>query len=119
MTTRIFCGAVIAALAACAAAVALGTARSAFAAEGAHETVETSSVASEWALPRMRDKLRRVAALKGKSVDLVMLGDSITHFWEERNPDLWKRFCEGMTVLNLGYSGDKTQNAIFNRKKNT
>lgn len=101
------------AIAACAETVALGTARSAFAAEGAHETVETSSAASDWALPRMRDKLRCVAALKGKSVDLVMLGDSITHFWEVRNPDLWKRFCEGMTVLNLGYSGDKTQNAIW------
>ena len=79
----------------------------------AGETVEVTSVARSWAMQRMWDKQQEVASLRGKTVDLVMLGDSITHFWEEKNPDLWKRFVSGKTVLNLGYSGDRTQNVIW------
>lgn len=79
----------------------------------AGEMVETSSIARNWAMQRMWDKQQEVASLKGKAVDLVMLGDSITHFWEERNRKLWTKFCDGKTVLNLGYSGDRTQNVIW------
>ena len=49
----------------------------------------------------------------GKTVDLVLLGDSIMHFWEWKHPKSWARFTNGKTVLNLGYGGDKTENVIW------
>lgn len=54
-----------------------------------------------------------VESYKGQVVDLVMLGDSIMHFWEWKHPMSWARFTEGKNVLNLGYGGDKTENVIW------
>ncbi len=66
-----------------------------------------------WWANRFLAKHGEIAALKGKTVDLVMLGDSITHFWEERNLKGWLEFASGRTALNLGYSGDRTQQVIW------
>ena len=52
-------------------------------------------------------------AAKGKTVDLVLVGDSIMHFWEWKHPASWKRFTEGRSVINCGYGGDRTQHVIW------
>lgn len=81
----------------------------------AGEHPATSSVPQHWAMQRFLDKQKEVAALKGQTVDLVMLGDSITHFWESRHLKHWKEFSEAgnRTALNLGYSADRTYNLIW------
>lgn len=69
-----------------------------------------------WWANRFLEKHNAVEALKGKTVDLVMIGDSITHNWESVFKDSWADFTKGRTVLNLGYGSDATQNAIWRLK---
>ena len=58
-----------------------------------------------WWANRFLDRHQQVEKLKGKTVDLVLLGDSIIHFWEWKHPASWRKLTEGRTVLNLGYGG--------------
>lgn len=46
-----------------------------------------------------------------KQHDTVFIGDSITHNWDNIAPDLQKQYFG--EVLNLGFSGDKTQDVIW------
>jgi lysophospholipase L1-like esterase len=59
-------------------------------------------------------------ARNGK-VDMIMIGDSITHRWEER-PDrqdivsgkkVWDKYYAHRNVLNMGIDGDRTQNVLW------
>lgn len=42
--------------------------------------------------------------------DTVLIGDSITHLWDDRAADLLKAYFGD--VLNLGFSGDRTQDTL-------
>lgn len=66
-----------------------------------------------WWANRFLSRHELVAACRGKTVDVVMLGDSIMHFWEWRHPESWKKFVRGRRVLNLGYGGDRTETVIW------
>ena len=48
-----------------------------------------------------------------KSIDLVMAGDSITHFWEDYGGAEYAALTNRYRVLNLGYGGDQTQNLLW------
>ena len=48
-----------------------------------------------------------------KTVDLVMVGDSITHFWESYGGAAYAALTNRLTVLNCGYGGDQTQNVLW------
>ncbi len=46
--------------------------------------------------------------------DLIFIGDSITHFWEElRGPETWKKYFGSRKVLNIGFGWDRTQNVLW------
>jgi lysophospholipase L1-like esterase len=46
--------------------------------------------------------------------DLIFIGDSITHFWEElRGPETWKKYFGSRNVLNIGFGWDRTQNVLW------
>ena len=66
-----------------------------------------------WWANRFLSRSRLVEGFKGKTVDVVMLGDSIIHFWEWQHPESWAKFTKGRKVLNLGYGGDKTQTVLW------
>ena len=66
-----------------------------------------------WWANRFLEKHQAVEALRGKTVDLVLVGDSIIHFWEWKQPASWEKLCKGRSVLNLGYGGDRTENVIW------
>ena len=66
-----------------------------------------------WWANRFLSRRSLIEAAKGRTVDVVLLGDSMVHFWEWKHPDSWAKFTEGRTVLNLGYGGDKTENIIW------
>ncbi len=51
---------------------------------------------------------------------VVMIGDSITHFWSgppeapvQNGPAAWEHVFKGMSVLNLGFGWDRTQNVLW------
>ena len=86
----------------------------------ANEEAETCRPAARfatapWWTSRLAQTRSRILKEKGVCYDLVLVGDSITHRWE--NPangaavysDLQKRY----KVLNLGNGGDRTQNVIW------
>jgi lysophospholipase L1-like esterase len=61
-----------------------------------------------------------VALMKTRQPDIVMLGDSITHFWggepvggRRTGADVWDRFFAGRRVVNLGYGWDRTENVLW------
>ena len=66
-----------------------------------------------WWANRFLSRHHEIEKVRGKTVDLVLLGDSIVHFWEWKHPVSWKKFTANRTVLNLGYGGDCTQQVLW------
>ena len=65
-----------------------------------------------WWMNRHAEKLQEVEEKKHE-IDLVLIGDSITHFMDDRVPGLVQQTFPGMTHLNLGYSADRTENVLW------
>jgi lysophospholipase L1-like esterase len=51
--------------------------------------------------------------IKKGNVDLLMIGDSITHAWEKEGKEVWKKYYEKRNAVNLGIGGDRTQQVIW------
>jgi len=58
--------------------------------------------------------------MRSRQPDIVMLGDSITHFWggepiggRRTGVEEWDRFFAGRSVVNLGYGWDRTENVLW------
>ena len=52
---------------------------------------------------------KKLAALKKQDkVDLLMIGDSITHGWEGGGKKVWQKYYAKRNAFNIGYSGDRT-----------
>ena len=68
---------------------------------------------NRWWGPRHEQKLLEIAQKKG--FDVVFLGDSITHYWEERHAANWAKWTAdpAYKVLNLGFSGDRTEHVLW------
>lgn len=75
--------------------------------------VHTADWAVKWWLPRHKQKLLEKSQME--KVDLVFLGDSITHAWEYENVGLsvWQKRYEPLHALNLGFSGDRTEHVLW------
>ena len=68
---------------------------------------------AHWWANRFLSRHMEIEKVKGKSVDVVFIGDSIMHFWEWKHPENWKKFTANRTALNLGYGGDRTQHVLW------
>ena len=66
-----------------------------------------------WWKNRFHNHLKQIAALKGGTVDLALVGDSITHFWERKCPASWAALTNRYSAINLGYGGDRTQDVLW------
>lgn len=74
-------------------------------------TTPVSGGSSGWWADRHRQKLAESRATKS---DLIFIGDSITHAWEDgEQHSLWKAYFGSWNPLNLGFSGDKTQHVLW------
>jgi lysophospholipase L1-like esterase len=51
--------------------------------------------------------------VKKGDVDLVFIGDSITHAWEITGREVWNEFYGKRKALNLGIERDSTQNVLW------
>ncbi|MGK0483779.1 MAG: enterochelin esterase-like enzyme/lysophospholipase L1-like esterase [Planctomycetota bacterium] len=73
--------------------------------------VQDASWAQSWWMPRHEAKL---AARKSMGrVDLLMIGDSITHEWENPGREVWDEYYGDRHALNIGFSGDRTEHVIW------
>jgi beta-glucosidase len=66
--------------------------------------------AVEWWMPRHEKVLDEVAS---GNVDLIMVGDSITHGWEGDGKEFWDQYYELRNAVNMGFSGDRTQHVLW------
>ena len=64
----------------------------------------------EWWRNRHREKVK--LANKG-NYDLLFLGDSITHGWENAGKVIFNKFYNERKTLNLGFSGDRTEHVLW------
>jgi len=68
----------------------------------------------DWANGPWAEQLdRRVKAAEGKTLDLVVIGDSITEGWTMNGPEVWERHFGKLQTLNLGVSGDRTEHVLW------
>jgi beta-glucosidase len=62
-----------------------------------------------WWMPRHNAVNERVA--KG-NIDLILIGDSITHWWDHHK-DLWAKYYAPRNTVNMGFGGDRTQHVLW------
>lgn len=73
-----------------------------------HAAVTPQPRPDDWWVQRHQAVLERV---KQGNVDLIMIGDSITHGWEGQ--EMWAKYYAPRNAVNLGYSGDQTQQVLW------
>ncbi|HUT13739.1 MAG TPA: platelet-activating factor acetylhydrolase IB subunit [Thermoguttaceae bacterium] len=80
----------------------------------AQETKENTAIKPE---PRSGGWMTRHESfntrVKQGNVDLLMIGDSITHGWEGSGREVWEKFYGNRNAVNLGISGDRTQHVLW------
>ncbi|MBM3992298.1 MAG: GDSL family lipase [Planctomycetes bacterium] len=64
-----------------------------------------------WILERQAECVRR--AREAAQADVVFVGDSITQGWEDGGAEHWARAFAPLGALNLGVSGDRTENVLW------
>ena len=64
----------------------------------------------EWWMPRHQGVLDRIQA---GNVNLIFIGDSITHGWEKKGKEIWQQYYESLGAVNMGFSGDRTQHVLW------
>lgn len=61
---------------------------------------------------QQRHKAMNGRVAKG-NVDLVLIGDSITHGWEGKGKKVWEKYYGKRNAVNLGIGGDRTQHVLW------
>ena len=65
-----------------------------------------------WWQNRFEMKLYKKKSMNNK-VDLLMVGDSITHAWDGKAQKLYQQYYGARNPLNIGFSGDRTEHVIW------
>lgn len=73
--------------------------------------IQTDEWAVKWWMPRHEEKLLVKDSMP--KVDLVFLGDSITHAWDNKGMQVWQQEYAPRNALNIGFSGDRTESVLW------
>lgn len=73
--------------------------------------IQTAKWAEKWWMPRHEQKLKELKEME--KVDLLFIGDSITHGFESGGKAVWDKFYAPRKAFNIGYSGDRTEHVIW------
>ncbi len=65
----------------------------------------------DWWTSRHQQKLDEIKA--AERIDLVFIGDSITHGWENAGKEIWEKYFAPHNALNIGYGGDRTEHVLW------
>ncbi len=71
---------------------------------------QTGAPEDEWWQKRHEAKLNEKKQFK--KIDLLLIGDSITHGWEGQK-ELWEKYFQPRNAFNIGYSGDRTEHVLW------
>ena len=78
--------------------------------------VQNAPWAQSWWMKRHEEKLLERKKLDN-DIDLLMVGDSITHSWENGGKQVWNKYYAHRKPLNIGFSGDRTENVLWRSLK--
>jgi beta-glucosidase len=73
--------------------------------------VQDADWAKSWWGKRHEEKLAAKEAME--KVDLLWIGDSITHSWENGGKEVWKKYYGDRNAFNIGFSGDRTEHVLW------
>lgn len=65
---------------------------------------------ADWWMPQHE---RNVARVRQGSVDLLMIGDSITQGWSGEGRRVWERYYAHRRAVNLGFNSDRTEQVLW------
>jgi len=71
---------------------------------------QTAQWAVSWWKPRHEAVNKR---LKEGNVDLLWIGDSITHGWESDGKTIWDTCYAPRNAVNMGFGGDRTEHVLW------
>lgn len=74
------------------------------------DATEGGYAPDSWQLARHQEKCQMLETADPR---LLLIGDSITHFWEEAGKPVWEQYYGDKRAVNLGISGDKTENVLW------
>ena len=75
--------------------------------------IQTAEWTKDWWMPRHESIKERVA--RG-NVDMILIGDSITHRWERGGKALWEKYYVPRNAVNMGFRGDRTEHVLWRLK---
>ncbi|MDR2706348.1 MAG: GDSL-type esterase/lipase family protein [Planctomycetaceae bacterium] len=64
----------------------------------------------DWWVKRHADN---VARMEKGDINLLMIGDSITHGWDGKGKTVWESYYGHRKPINLGFSGDRTEHVLW------
>lgn len=79
-------------------------------AKKSNTAIKPEPVGADWWGKRHEAIKERV---KQGNVDLLFIGDSITHGWEGDGKDVWAKFYAPRNAVNQGFGGDRTQHVLW------
>ena len=65
---------------------------------------------ADWWMPQHE---RNVARVRQGSVDLLMIGDSITQGWGDEGRRVWERYYAHRRAVNQGFNSDRTEQVLW------
>ena len=89
------------------------------AAEKPHPSISAQVRLSSWWITRHAEKMAIIEAAndpkKDTKVELLMVGDSITHNFDKGGPGeaVWQKHFAPLNALNLGFGGDRTNHVLW------
>jgi beta-glucosidase len=66
----------------------------------------------DWWQLRHQQKLAELQEIS-ESIDILFLGDSITHAWEVEGEEYWQQHFVHPKAFNLGFAGDRTEHLLW------
>lgn len=87
--------------------------------EKAHPSISPQVRLSSWWIARHAENIAAIEAAndpkKGQKIELLMVGDSITHNFDKGGPgeEVWKKHFIPLNALNLGFGGDRTNHVLW------
>ena len=78
--------------------------------EAKHQAVTPAPRIEKWWFALHAEKVGDMAE---KDIDLLMIGDSITHGFDSVGAKYWKEVFEPRKAINLGFGGDRTQHVLW------
>ena len=77
-----------------------------------HQSVIPAPRIADWWFARQAEKIGLMS--KG-DIDLLMVGDSITHNFENEQVGLkvWEKYFVPLKAINLGFGGDRTEHVLW------